>query len=134
MKDEEIKDILNQSKIIAIVGLSPKEDRPSHIVASYLKKNGYQIIPVRPGVDIILGEKTYPNLSEIPRKIRLDVVDIFRRSEEVLPIVDEAIQRGAKVLWMQEGVINPEAKEKAEKAGLKVIMDRCLKKEHQRLM
>lgn len=134
MKDEEVKDILNQCKTIAVVGISPKEDRPSYIVASYLKKKGYQIIPIRPGAENILGEKTYSKLSEVPNEIGLDVVDIFRRSEEVLPIIDEAIQRGAKVIWMQEGVINQEAKEKAEKAGLKVMMDRCIKKEHQRLM
>ncbi len=134
MEDEEVKQILDQSKTIAVVGISPKEDRPSYVVASYLKKKGYQIIPVRPGGEDILGEKTYPTLLEIPDEIRLDVVDIFRKSEKVLPIVEEAIQRKTKVIWMQEGVMNEEAKEKAEKAGIKVIMDRCIKKEHQRLM
>jgi predicted CoA-binding protein len=134
MKDEEIKDTLRSFKTIAVVGISPKEDRPSYVVASYLKSKGYRIIPVRPDGDEILGEKAYPSLSEIPKEIRVDVVDIFRRSEDVPPVVEEAIQRGAKMLWMQEGVIHKEAGEKAEEAGLKVIMDRCIKKEHQRLL
>jgi predicted CoA-binding protein len=127
MKDEEVKNILRSSETIAVVGISPKEDRPSYIVASYLKSKGYQILPVRPDGDEILGEKVYHSLSEIPKEIQLDVVDIFRRSEDVPPVVEEAIQQGAKV------VIHTEAGEKAEKAGLKVVMDRCIKKEHQRL-
>jgi predicted CoA-binding protein len=134
MRDEELKDTLRHCKTIAVVGISPKEDRPSYIVASYLKSKGFRIIPVRPDGEEILEEKVYHRLSEIPKEIRVDVVDIFRRSEDVLPIVEEAIQRKVKVVWMQEGVIHKEAGEKAEKAGLKVVMDRCLKKEHQRLL
>jgi len=134
MKDEDLKDILTGCKTVAVVGISPKEDRPSYIVASYLKSKGYRMIPVRPDGDTILGEKVYPNLMEIPKEIEIDVVDIFRRSEDVPPIVAEAIQRGAKVVWMQEGVVHKEAGAKAEKAGLKVVMDRCIKKEHQRLL
>jgi len=134
MKDEEIKNTLHSCKIVAVVGISPKEDRSSYRVASYLKSKGYRIIPVRPGEEEILGEKVYHSLSEIPKEIKVDVVDIFRRSEDVPPIVEEAIQRGAKGVWMQEGVIHKEAGEKAEKAGLKVVMDRCMKKEHQRLL
>jgi uncharacterized protein len=134
MKDNEIRDTLLNFKTVAVVGISPKEDRPSYIVASYLKSKGYRIIPIRPDGDEILGEKVYHSLSEIPKEITLDVVDIFRRSEDVPPVVEEAIQRGAKVVWMQEGVIHKEAGEKAEKAGLKVVMDRCMKKEHQRLL
>jgi predicted CoA-binding protein len=133
MKGEEIKDILSSCKTVAVVGISPKEDRPSYIVASYLKSKGYRIIPVRPDGEEILGEKVYPTLMEIPKEISVDVVDIFRRSEDVPPAVEEAITRGAKVIWMQEGVIHEEAGAKAEKAGLKVVMDRCMKKEHQRL-
>jgi len=133
MKDEDLKDILTGCKTVAVVGISPKEDRPSYIVASYLKSKGYRMIPVRPDGDTILGEKVYHNLMEIPKEIEIDVVDIFRRSEDVPPIVDEAIQRGAKVVWMQEGVVHKEAGAKAEKAGLKVVMDCCMKKEHQRL-
>jgi predicted CoA-binding protein len=134
MKVGELKDALRNIKTIAVIGISPKEDRPSYIVASYLKAKGYRIIPVRPDGEEILGEKVYHSLSEIPKEIGVDVVDIFRRSEEVPPIVEEAIQRGAKMVWMQEGVLHKEAGEKAEKAGLKVVMDRCMKKEHQRLI
>src|SRR5512137_1154376 len=121
MKDEEIKDTLRNFKTVAVVGISPKEDRPSYVVASYLKSKGYRIIPVRPDGDEILGEKVYHSLSEIPPEIRVEVVDIFRRSEDVPAVVEEAIQRGAKAVWMQEGVIHKEAGEKAEKAGLKVV-------------
>jgi predicted CoA-binding protein len=134
MEDEEIKNTLNHSKTVAVVGISPKENRPSYIVAAYLKSKGYLIIPVRPGGEEILGEKVYPSLMQIPKEIEIDVVDIFRKSEDVPPVVDEAIQRKAKVVWMQEGIINKEAGTKAEKAGLKVVMDRCMKKEHQRLL
>lgn len=134
MKDEEIKDVLRSCKTVAVVGISPKEDRPSYGVASYLKSKGYRIIPVRPEGDEILGEKVYHSLTEIPRGIEIDVVDIFRKSEDVPPVVEEAIHRGAKVVWMQEGIINQEASTKAEKGGLKVVMDRCMKKEHQRLI
>ena len=134
MKDQEIKEVLRSSKTIAVIGISPKEDRPSYGVASYLKSKGYRIIPVRPDGDKILGEKVYHSLTEIPREIEIDVVDIFRKSEDVPPVVEEAIHRGAKVVWMQEGIINQEACTKAEKAGLKVVMDRCTKKEHQKLL
>ena len=134
MKDEEIKEILRSSKAVAVVGISSNEDRPSYGVASYLKSKRYRIIPVRPEGDEILGEKVYHSLMEIPSGIEIDVVDIFRKSEDVPPVVEEAIHRGAKVVWMQEGIVNQEASAKAEKAGLKVVMDRCTKKEHQRLL
>jgi len=134
MKDEEIREVLRSSKTVAVIGISPKEDRPSYGVASYLKSKGYRIIPVRPDGDEILGEKVYHSLTEIPREIEIDVVDIFRKSEDVPPVVEEVIHRGAKVVWMQEGIVNHEASAKAEKAGLKVVMDRCTKKEHQRLL
>lgn len=130
--DEKIKRILKDYKNIAVVGLSPKEDRPSHVVAKYLKSQGYRIIPVNPNADEILGEKCYPDLSSLPSPI--DVVDIFRRPEDVLPIVDEAIKIKAKVIWMQEGIINEEAAEKAGKAGLEVVMDHCMLKEHKRFL
>jgi len=134
MKDEELKQILKSSKTVAVVGISPKEDRPSYGVAAYLQSNGYRIIPVRPDGDTILGEKIYRTLTEIPKEIEIDVVDIFRKSEEVPPVAEEAIRRGAKIVWMQEGVIHQKAGEEAERAGLKVVMDRCIKKEHQRLL
>ena len=133
MTDQEIRDTLKESRNIAVVGLSPKESRPSFRVASYLKAQGYRIIPVRPGVDEILGEKAYPSLSDIPPDIQIDVVDIFRRPEEVPPIVEEAIMRKAKTVWMQEGIVNEEAAQQAEEAGLRVVMDRCMLKEHQYL-
>ena len=134
MDNEEIKKTLSSCKTVAVVGISPKEDRPSFIVASYLKSKGYRIIPVRPDGEEILGEKVYHNLTEIPREIEVDIVDIFRKSAEVPPIVEEAIRRGAKVVWMQEGVVHEEAKVKAEQAGLKVAMNRCIKREHLRLL
>lgn len=130
MSDEkEIQEILGY-RTIAVVGCSPKEERPSHSVARYLQAAGYKIIPVNPGHEQILGEKCYPNLLEIPEKI--DVVDIFRRSEEALPIVKDAVKIGAKAVWMQDGVEHPAAKELAEKAGLKVVMNDCILRQHRR--
>ncbi len=128
---DAIKRILTEFKTIAVVGLSPKTDRPSYRVASYLKSKGYRIIPVNPNATEILGERCYPDLSSIPE--RVEVVDIFRRSEDVPPIVDEAIKIGARAIWMQEGIVNEEAAKKAEKAGLLVVMDKCMFKEHARL-
>lgn len=116
---------------IAVVGLSDKPERDSHRVASYLQKEGYRIIPVNPALKEVLGEKCYPDLSSIPPEVKLDVVDVFRRAEVVLPIVEEAIRRGnVKTIWMQEGVVNEEAASRARSAGLEVIMDKCIKKEH----
>src|SRR3972149_2205448 len=100
MMDEEIKKILSNFKTVAVVGISPKEDRPSYIVASYLQSKGYRIIPVRPDGEEILGEKVYPSLKEIPKEIGVEVVDIFRKSEDVPPVVEEAIRRKAKVVWV----------------------------------
>jgi predicted CoA-binding protein len=134
MTEKDIKEMLSNLKTVAVVGISPKEDRPSYIVASYLKSKGYRIIPVRPDGEEILGEKVYHSLAEIPKEIGVEVVDIFRKSEDVPPVVEEAIQRRAKVVWMQEGVIHKEAGARAEKAGMKVVMDRCMKKDHQRLL
>jgi predicted CoA-binding protein len=134
MKDEEIKSMLGRCRTIAVVGISPKEDRPSYTVASYLKSKGYTIIPVRPDGETVLGEKVYHSLREIPPEVHIDIVDIFRKSEDVPPVVEEAIQRGARAVWMQEGVIHPEAGAKAERAGVQVVMDRCIKKDHQRLL
>jgi predicted CoA-binding protein len=125
------EEILNSSRVVAVVGLSSKPDRPSYRVASYLKEQGYKIIPVNPAEKEILGELCYPDLASIPESV--DVVDIFRRSEEVLPIVEEAIRIGAKAVWMQEGVINEEAAARAREAGLVVVMDKCMRKEHRKL-
>ena len=126
------KEILNSSRVAAVVGLSAKPDRPSYRVASYLKENGYKIIPVNPMTGEILGEVCYPDLSSIPEPV--DAVDIFRRAEEVPVIVEEAIRIGARAVWMQEGVINEQAATRAKEAGLLVVMDRCMFKEHQKLI
>lgn len=132
MIDEEIKKILKDAKTVAIIGLSDKKGRPSLKVATYLKNKGYNIIPVNPRINEVLGLTSYPDLSSIPDKI--DIVDIFRKPEDVLPIVNEAIKLGVKVIWMQEGIINEAAAEKGMAAGLKVIMNRCMLKEHTRLL
>ncbi len=125
------KEILNSSRVVAVVGLSPNPDRPSYRVASYLKENGYKIIPVNPKAGGILGEVCYPDLGSIPKSV--DMVNIFQRAEEVPAIVEEAIKIRAKAVWMQEGVINEEAAARAREAGLAVVMDRCMFKEHRKL-
>lgn len=126
-----IPDLLRSSRTIAVVGLSDKKSRPSYGVARYMQSAGYRIIPVNPEVEEVLGEKCYPNLESVPEPI--DIVDIFRRSEFVPPIVEAAIRVGAKAIWMQEGVIHELAAERARAAGLAVVMDRCLLKEHMRM-
>jgi predicted CoA-binding protein len=125
-----ISEILHTSRTIAVVGLSPKRYRPSYGVAEYLKRSGYRIIPVNPTVAEVLGERSYPDLDSIPEPI--DLVDIFRRSEFVPEIVEAAIRIGAKAVWMQEGVIHEAAAARAEAAGLAVVMDRCILKDHRR--
>jgi len=127
-----ISDIIKNSKVIAVVGLSDKPDRPSFSVASYLKNKGYKIIPVNPTKTEILGVTSYPDLTSIPEPI--DIVDVFRRSDTVDPIVNEAIKIKAKSIWFQLGVVNIEAARKAADAGLKVVMDRCLLVEHRNLL
>lgn len=122
--------ILREYKTIAVVGLSSDEMRPSYGVAAYLQSVGYRIIPVNPNETEVLGEKSYAKLEDVPEKI--EIVDIFRRPEEVLAAVDGAIRVGAKVVWMQLGVINEAAAEKARAAGLTVVMDACLLVEHKR--
>ncbi|GAW93731.1 CoA-binding protein [Calderihabitans maritimus] len=122
----------NRFKTIAVVGLSAKEDRPSYQVAKYLQEEGFRVIPVNPTVDQVLGEKSYSSLLDIPADIEVDIVDIFRKPEAVGPIVEEAITRGAKMVWMQEGVVNEEAARKARENGLEVVMDKCIMKEHRR--
>jgi predicted CoA-binding protein len=120
--------ILDTYRVVAVVGLSPDAERPSFRVASYLKEQGYRIIPVNPQFSQILGEDCYPELTAIGEPV--DVVDIFRRSEETPAIVDQAIAVGARAVWMQEGVVNETAAAKAREAGLLVVMDRCMRKEH----
>jgi predicted CoA-binding protein len=126
--ENEIKEILTSYKTIAVVGISNKPGRDSYIVAEYLLNQGYKIFPVNPNIDTVLGLKAYPDLISIPEDI--EIVDIFRRPEFVDEIVDQAIEKRAKVVWMQLGVINESAAEKARKAGLKVVMNKCIKVEH----
>jgi predicted CoA-binding protein len=126
-----VAEILQQSRTIAVVGLSAKRFRPSYGVAEYMQRSGYRIIPVNPEESEVLGEKCYPDLDSVPEAI--DIVDIFRRSEFVPEIVEAAIRKGAKVVWMQEGVIHEEAARRAAEAGLDVVMDRCILKDHRRL-
>ena len=126
-----ISEILHSARTIAVVGLSGKRFRPSFGVAEYMKKAGYRIIPVNPQLSEVLGEKCYPDLDSIPEPI--DIVDIFRRAEFVPEIVEAAIRKGAKAIWMQEGVVHEDAARKAEEAGLTVVMDRCILKDHRRL-
>jgi predicted CoA-binding protein len=128
---KRISEILHSARTIAVVGLSGKRFRPSYGVAEYLQRAGYRIIPVNPEETEVLGEKSYPDLDSIPEAV--DLVDIFRRSEFVPEIVEAAIRKGAKVVWMQEGVIHEEAARRAEQAGLAVVMDHCILKDHRRL-
>jgi len=125
-----ISELLRSSHVIAVVGLSSKKFRPSYGVAEYMQREGYRIIPVNPHQTEVLGEKSYARLEDI--RERIDIVDIFRRSEFVGPIVESAIRLGAKAVWMQEGVEDEEAAQKARDAGLFVVMDRCILKEHSR--
>ena len=129
--DETIKEVLSVPRTIAVVGCSPNPDRDSHRIALLLQRKGHRVIPVNPGESEILGEKCYGNLEEIPEQV--DMVDIFRRSEHVAPIVDQALQVGAQIVWMQLGVIDEQAAAKAQQAGLTVVMDRCPAIEYRRL-
>jgi predicted CoA-binding protein len=122
--------ILDQCRTIAVVGLSSNSSRPSHGVARFMQRNGYRIIPVNPNESEVLGEKAYPDLASVP--VPIDLVDIFRRSEEAAAAVDEAIRIKARAVWLQEGVIDQAAAESAEGAGMLVVMDRCWLKEHAR--
>jgi predicted CoA-binding protein len=127
---EKIRRILSRSKTIAVVGLSAQWHRPSYFAAKYMQEHGYRVIPVNPMYESILGEKSYKSLRDIPEKV--DVVDCFRKSAEIPAIAGDAIAIGAKVLWMQLGVENAQARRKAEAAGLEVVEDHCVKIEHGR--
>ena len=130
--DQMMKDILLSAKTIASVGLSSNQEKESYWIVSYLKDQGYRIIPVNPTANEILGEKAYPDLESIPEKV--DVVQVFRKPEDVPPVVDSAIKVGAKVVWMQEGIAHEEAAQKARAAGLQVVMDACMRVTHRRLI
>lgn len=128
---DDLREILTTYKTIAVVGLSEKHDRPGYAIPAYLQQQGYRIIPVNPRLTEALGEKAYASLRDIPELV--DVVDIFRRAEDIPPIVEDAIAIGAKVVWMQLGIVNEEAAARAESAGLTVVMDTCMSATHQRL-
>ena len=127
-KAEKIAELLRSAKTIAVVGLSDNPARTSYGVSAYMQSQGYRIIPVNPAISEALGEKAYPTLSEVPEKI--DIVNVFRRPEHVPEVVDEAIRLGVPAVWMQEGVVHEEAAEKARQAGIFVVMNRCILKEH----
>ena len=128
--DEDIKEIFSL-KNVAVIGMSKNEGKAAHYVPKYLSENGYNIMPVNPTADTILDKKCYPSVDEIDSPI--DIVDVFRPSDQVLPIVQEAIKKNPKVIWLQEGIHNPEAEELARKQGIKAVFNRCMLAEHQRL-
>lgn len=131
--DSEVRDVLTRARTIAIVGLSDKLERDSNEVARYLQGKGYRVIPVNPAVPEILGEKSYPSVTAIPKEIRVDIVDIFRRSDQVPPIALEAIRRGVKVVWMQLGVDSAEAASHVREAGGVAFENLCIMSQHRRL-
>lgn len=128
---DDINEILRQTKKIAIVVLSPKEARDSNRVAKYLVKQGYEIVPVNPGQREILGRKCYRTLKEIP--FQVEMVDIFLNPSRVAIVVDQAIEKGVKIIWMQLGIVHHESAERARKAGIRIVMDKCIKLEHEKL-
>ncbi|KAI5912886.1 CoA-binding protein [Thauera sp. 2A1] len=130
--DAGLRRLLQDTRTIAVVGMSANPERASNEVAQYLRRAGYTIIPVNPACAEILGEKCYPSLREVP--VPIDLVDVFRKSEDVMPVVEDAIAVGAKAVWLQLGVIATEAAARAEAAGLAVVMDHCTKIEHRRLV
>ena len=125
--DALIDMILAETRTVAVVGVSDKANRPSHGVARYLQDRGYRVIPVNPHITEVLGEKAFPSLSDIPGKV--DLVDVFRKSEEVPALAEEAVRVGARFFWMQEGVVSEQARDRLERAGIAVVMDRCILKE-----
>ena len=131
--DSDLRRILSSTRTVAVVGLSDKPDRDSHSVAAYLQSMGYRVVPVNPAVPQVLGEPSYPSLSAIPPDVPVDLVDVFRRSDQVPSIVDEALARQVPVIWLQLGVEHPEATRRARAAGTTVIENRCIRTEHQRL-
>ena len=131
--DPELRSILGDARTIAVVGLSSNPLRDSHEIAEYLQSKGYRIVPVNPKETEVLGERAYPTLAEIPEDIEVDVVDVFRRAEYTPEIAEAAVARGAKVLWLQEGILNDEARQIGEAGGLSVVMGVCMRQESRRL-
>ena len=130
----ELRSLLGEARVIAVVGISSKPWRPSHDVASYLQEHGYRIIPVNPNETEVLGEPAYPTLLDIPEDVRVDVVDVFRRAEHTPEVARDAVAIGARLLWLQEGIVSDEAARIASEGGLDVIMGVCIRKVRQRLM
>jgi predicted CoA-binding protein len=130
--DRQIAKLLKEAKTIAVIGLSDDEFKPSYGVSLYMQNNGYRIVPINPKVSEALGEKAYPSLTEAARHEKIDIVDVFRRPDAVPAIVDEVIALGLPALWLQETVVHEEAAQKARDAGIFVVMDRCILKEHQK--
>ena len=131
--DVELRSILGDAETVAVVGLSSKPGRHSNEVARYLQRKGYRIVPVNPNETRVLGERAYPSLLDVPKDLRIDVVDVFRRAEHTPAIAREAVDRGARVLWLQDGIVNDEARRVAEDGGLVVIMGACMKRTWRRL-
>jgi predicted CoA-binding protein len=125
--DATLRSILDEARTIAVVGLSSRPDRDSHGVARYLQRRGYRVVPVNPNETEVLGEKAYPSLLDVPTDVAIDIVDVFRRAEATPPIAEQAVRAGARVLWLQEGIVNDEARRIAEEGGLTVVMDRCIR-------
>jgi predicted CoA-binding protein len=130
----ELRSLLGEARVIAVVGISSKEWRPSYEVASYLQDHGYRIVPINPNETEVLGERAYPSLLDIPDGVRVDVVDVFRRPEHTPDVARDAVQVGARLLWLQEGIVSEEAARIAQEGGLDVVMGVCIKKVRQRLM
>jgi uncharacterized protein len=131
--DAELRSILGDARTIAVVGLSSNPAKHSNDVAGYLQRKGYRIVPVNPNETEVLGEPAYPSLDDVPEDIRIDVVDVFRRAEHTPEVAEQAVRRGAKVLWLQDGIVNDDARRIAEDAGLTVIMGVCIERTNRRL-
>jgi predicted CoA-binding protein len=132
--DDEIRVLLADAKTIAVVGLSSTPDRPSFEVAEFLQRRGYRIVPVNPNETEVLGERAYPTLLDVPEDVTIDIVDVFRRPEHTPPIAEQTVARGAKMLWLQDGVVNEDARRIAADAGIPVVMDDCIKRNVRRLL
>lgn len=130
--EDQVLELLKKAKIIAVIGLSDDPDKPSYGVSRYLQESGYRVVPVNPQVKQVLGEKAYPTLSEAAQHEKIDIVDVFRRPDAVPAIVDDVLRLGLPALWLQETVIHEEAAERARQAGVMVVMDRCILKEHRK--
>lgn len=131
--DAELRSILGDARTIAVVGLSSKPDRESHRVAKYLQRKGYRIIPVNPNETEVLGEPAYASLVDVPADVSIDVVDVFRKATDTPPVAEESVRRGARVLWLQDGIVNDDARRIAEAGGMTVIMGACIRRTSKRL-